>query len=1002
MLACPNCGRENLPDARFCSACGTPLTASAAEARKTVTVMFCDVVGSTALGEQRDPESIRAAMSRYFGTARGAIERHGGTVEKFAGDAVMAVFGIPQVHEDDVLRGLRAAMEIREAVGSLGFAVRVGVNTGEVVAGERETLVTGDAVNVAARLQQAADPGEVLIGLQTERIASDLVRAEALAPLTLKGKSEPVPAFRLLEVMPSIPAFQRPITTPFVGREAQLTQLVEALGRSQSESRCELCTILGPPGIGKSRLARELVHQASNHRVLVGRCLSYGEGITFWPLAEIVRQAPRLESVLAEDEEAALVVNRIRGAIGAGGEGGPAEETSWAFRRLFEALAREQPLLLIVDDIHWAEPTLLDLLEYVASFATEAPILLLCLARPDLLDERPTWVAPRSNATVIQLEGLREEESEDLVDQLAEDLADETRVRVVEAAGGNPLFVEQLLAHQSGLDDGGVQVPSTIQALLAARIDRLSPDERAVIERASVEGRMFHRGAVMELLPEEQRPGAGSQLIALMRKELIRPDAPLFPADDGFRFGHILIRDAAYDSAPKQLRAELHERYADWLEKRAGERVSEYEELLGYHLEQAHDYRAELGTPDPALGRRAAARLSPAGERALGRGDLPAARDLLDRALELGDRDPELLRAAALAHSGVGDLPAAEAMLEEAANAQNETTRWRATVELIRLRLQTDPDSWPTFVARTEEARDALESLGDDAGLAKAYLLLGDVHNMQVEFAAFEEAATRAAEHARRAGASRDEQEALAWLAMTLFYGPRPASDAIERCEELIDHAPGRYSEGGALVALGALRFAVGETALGQELCARAHEVFNDLGMRLWSAGSVNVSAVGAMAGGDLETAERLLRWGIAELEEMGEHAWLPNAYTELGHLLCEQGEYAEAESMWNRVAAYGWEDPWVQVWGHSLLARIRASQDRYEEALGLARGAVESSDRTDMPLFRGDSRWDLAQVARQAGQRDEADAALREAIPIYEQKGMTVAASRARALLAG
>jgi tetratricopeptide (TPR) repeat protein len=341
-------------------------------------------------------------------------------------------------------------------------------------------------------------------------------------------------------------------------------------------------------------------------------------------------------------------------------------------------------------------------------------------------------------------------------------------------------------------------------------------------------------------------------------------------------------------------------------------------------------------------------------------------------------------------------------MLEEAANAKNETTRWRATVELIRLRLQTDPESWPTVAARTEEARDALESLGDDAGLAKAYLLLGDVHNMRVEFAAFEEAATRAAEHARRAGAARDEQEALAWLAMTLFYGPRPASDAIERCEELIDHAPGRYSEGGALLGLGALRFAVGETALGRELCGRAHEVFNDLGMRLWSAGSVNVSAVGAMAGGDLETAERLLRWGIAELEEMGEHAWLPNAYIELGHLLCEQGEYAEAERMWNRVAAYDWEDPWVQVWGHSLLARIRASQDRHEEALGLARGAVESSDRTDMPLFRGDSRVDLAQVARQANRGSEADEALREAIPIYEQKGMTVAASRARALLGG
>jgi tetratricopeptide (TPR) repeat protein len=811
-----------------------------------------------------------------------------------------------------------------------------------------------------------------------------------------------VQAWLFVGLVDEVPAFMQGIETPFVGREDELAHLEQALERSVSERRCELATIVGAPGIGKSRLARELIQRSMQHRVVVGRCLSYGEGMTFWPLAEIARQLPRLEDVLAGIDEAELIAARVRGAIGIGGAVGPAEETSWAFRRLFEALARKQPLLLVVDDIHWAEPTLLDLLEYVVAFASNVPILLLCLARPDLLDERPSWITPKQNATVLTVEALRQDESKNLVEQLAADLADEIRARVIEAAEGNPFFVEQLLAHQAESEDGDLSVPETIQALLAARIDRLLPEERAVVERGSIEGRIFHRTAVAQLLSEQERAQVGSHLIALVRKGLIRPSSPLFEADDGFRFGHILIRDAVYEAVPKQLRAELHLRHTGWLEAKAGDRVGEYEEIVAYHLEQAYRYRAELGRRDAELGLRAGERLTAAGERALARDDMPAAHDLLERALAVGARDPELLRGAALARLGIGDLSGADTMLREAAAAGNERTRWRATAELIRLQLQTDPgNSYATATTRAEEARSALELLGDDIGLAKTYLLLGDLHNWHMEFALFEEAATRAAEHARHAGAVRDEHEAHNWVAMTLFFGPRPVKEAKARCEAMLAAAPGPSTEAGALIALGALHYVTGDTASGRELCIRAHDIFNDLGMRLWSAGSVNISAAGAMAGGDLETAERLLRWGIAELDEMGEHAWLPSACWHLARLLCERGEYDEAEDLWHRGDAHlpgGFLDDPI---GGGALARVRAARGELDKALELSRAAVDHGERTDVPLYRGAAWSDLAHVARQAKLHEEADDALRRALAIYDQKGMTVAASKTRDLVA-
>ena len=596
-----------------------------AEARKTVTIVFSDVSGSTTLGEELDPETVRRVMRRYFDEAQAVLERHGGTVEKFIGDAVMAVFGIPQLHEDDALRAIRASAELRLRLGDLNdelerdwgvrIAVRMGVNTGEVVAGDAalgDSFATGDAVNVAARLEQSASPGEILVGDATLRLVRDAVRVEEVEPLAVKGKAEPVlpgassTSFRTFRPTP------RRLDAPFVGRESELAALEQAFERCAEEETCRLVTVLGPPGVGKSRLARELLAAVdARARVVVGRCLPYGEGITYWPLAEIVQQVAGRDhagilELVADDEHAELIAKRIASAVGLAPADGRSEEVSWAVRRLLESLSRQRPLVVVFDDIHWAEPTFLDLIEYLAGF-TAGPVLLLGLARPDLFETRASWATPRPNADAVVLEPLSERDAGALIDRLSSGarLSEATRSQIVEISSGNPLFLEQIVAlkvEQNG-DSGELVVPPTIQALLAARIDRLDPGERAVIERAAVEGRSFHRGAVSELLPESVRQTLGSDLMSLVRKELIRPDRAAFAGDDGFRFAHILVRDAAYAAMAKELRAELHEQFADWLARAAEGRMAEFEELVGYHLEQAHVYRAELGPVDSAAAR---------------------------------------------------------------------------------------------------------------------------------------------------------------------------------------------------------------------------------------------------------------------------------------------------------------------------------------------------------------------------------------------------------------
>jgi class 3 adenylate cyclase/tetratricopeptide (TPR) repeat protein len=1008
-------------------------TRPVAGARKVVTVVFADVAGFTALGEALDPEAVRRVIARYFGEARSVLEQHGGKVEKFIGDAVMAVFGIPLLHDDDALRAVRAATELQGRVAVLNdelerdwgvrIAVRTGINTGEVVAGDEaatEAFATGDAVNVAARLEQAAGPGEILIGDATQRLLREAIRVEAVAPFALKGKAEPVRAWRLLEVLPDIPAFTRPIRAPFIGREAELAELEEAFARAVEQRSCRLVTVLGPPGIGKSRLARELCTTVGEQaRVVVGRCVPYGEGITYWPLAEIVEQVAgrdptAIAELIAEEENGELITERIAGAIGRAEAGGRSEEIAWAVRRLLEALVRERPLVVVLDDIHWAEPTFLDLIEYLAGF-TSGPVLFLALARPDLLDERASWTMPRPNASTILLEPLSERQAETLIEEVGggTDLPESALRRIVEASEGNPLFLEQMVAFQAeerGQDDEPV-VPPTIQALLAARIDRLEAGERAIIERASVEGRSFNRGVVSELLPEEARASLGGDLMSLVRKGLIRPDRAQFTGDDGFRFVHVLVQDAAYAAIAKELRAELHERLAAWLEQTVGERLVEYEEILGYHLEQAYRYRAELGPIDHhgrELGRRAAELLAAAAERAEDRGDQSAKVNLLFRVLKLlPDGDPtrlQLLPELGTTLMWMGDFARADVVVAEAITAAGSDACAAARARIARadLRGMTMTVGSSTAVRReVERAIQALEKSGDDIGLAKGWALLAWTEHAQGHEVVAQEEWKRSIEHARRAGSRRGELEGLTQLAWIAVWGPTPRVEALRRCYQSLEGVKGHPDvEAQVLAALSCLRALEGSFEEARALYRRRAEILNELGLKLavawgsWSDGWVELRA------GDSAEAESLLRSGYETLEELDWSQGLQIVGSFLARAVCIQGRFEEAKRLALSIEQLDPASVAEVATARSVRAKAAAGLGQIEEGERLAREAVALIDQTEFLVERADARMDLAEVLLVAGRSDEAAHVLHEALRLHEQKGNLFSAERTRALL--
>jgi class 3 adenylate cyclase/tetratricopeptide (TPR) repeat protein len=983
MAACPACGFESDLPHRFCPECGVESMAGphAGEQRKTVTVLFCDLTGSTALGESLDPERLRVVLARYFDAMRAIVERHGGTVEKFIGDAVMAVFGVPTVHEDDALRAVRAAVEMRDVLPELGLQGRIGVMTGEVVTGTAERLVTGDPVNVAARLEQAATPGTVLIGQPTLALVRDAVEIEAVAPLTLKGKTEPVPAYLLLHVLDTP---ERRHDAQFVGRERELALVQEAWERVQAEQRCELVTIVGEAGVGKSRLVVEVL--ASIEAIAVrGRCLPYGEGITYWPVVEVLKQL----DILPPDEVAAAA---IRSLLGQSEAATSPEEIAWAFRRTLEHAASTRPLVVVLDDIQWGEETFRDLIEHVALLSSGAPILLLCMARPELIERHPTW------PVTFRLAPLDEEEVDELIaDRIPGELGD----RIAHAAGGNPLFIEEMLA-MAAESDSEVVVPPTLHALLAARLDQLEAAERNVLEWGAIEGETFHRGSVQALAPDETQ--ITPRLAALVRKQFLRPDKALLPGEDGFRFRHLLVREAAYETLPKATRADLHERFADWLEHH-GEGLVELDEILGYHLEQAWHYRTELGlSTDDDLGAAARLRLGLGGHRAQARSDYNAAVNLFERAIALVPPpaidlalEAGLIDALFWAGKGGDAIGRAESLIERASAAGNAVGELCGAIQagILRCFLEPEGESERLGVV-VEQGLPVLEAAGDHVALYIAYQAVGQVANTRALVDGARDAYDRSASHARHAGLP---DTLLGWRAAFRFAGTTPVPEVLAWLDEN-EPREGRNHwlrarRAGALAMIGRFDEA-------KAIVAETRAELAERGSTFKRASLYMEFAEIFLLVGDPAAAAEFGAEACRLFDEQAEKSMLSTAAGQLARALYALDRLDEADVWTRRATELGAsDDVWTQLLWRQVRALILARRGRHAEAEPLGREAVALCEETDLLDAKGDAQADLAEVLLLGGKRAEAAAALEQALERYERKGNLVSAGRASARLA-
>ena len=949
------------------------------EHRKTVTVLFCDIAGSTALGESVDPERLRTILAEYFERMKAIIERHGGSVEKFIGDAVMAVFGVPVAHEDDALRAARAAVEMRDTLPQLGLEGRIGVMTGEVVTGTEERLATGDAVNVAARLEQSAAAGEVLIGRPTYDLVHDAVDVEPVAPLVVKGKSDPVRAYRLLSAGE---APERRHDTPFVGRDRELALLRETWERVRTQLYCELVTVVGEAGVGKSRLAAEFLGTVDG-TVVRARCVPYGDGITYWPVVELLKQL----DLVPADKAAA---EAIRALLGESDARTSADEIAWAFRKTLEEAAAIRPLVVIVDDLQWGMETFHDVLEQVALLSTEAPILLFSMARPELVERRATW------PVTIRLEPLDDAAVTTLIgDQVPEEL----RERITRASGGNPLFVAEMLAIAGGAD-GEVVVPPTLRALLAARLDQLDPPERSILERGAIEGEVFHRGAVQALATEGTL--VIQQLASLVRKQVIRPDRGQLAGEDAFRFRHLLIRDVTYDAMPKAVRAGLHERFALWLEHHPSELV-EVDEIVGYHLEQACRYLAEIAAPDDgSLAAAARRHLAAGAHRAVGYQDYRGAVPLFERAAALTPPDEldlglEIELGDALLWIGNGEeaLRRAETLAARAIAAGDRVgelcARIRADVVAIWAEEEGASERLTALLA---DALPVLEAAGDDLALYIGCMASGDAAEARARNDEAAEAYERALLHAERAGHPRGG--ALAGCASQRFFGTTPAAEILAWLDA--NEPPGRdyfirAFRANSLAMLG--RFDEARAILAEDRAELQRTGGGTLLANLTAFESVWVE----LWAGDAAAATEFATEGWRLHHELGHSTFLPGAAESLARALYALDRLDEAEE-WAGRAADTARTVMAETRWRTVRAKILARRGLHEEAQQLALEAKSIIDDSDMLNLQGDVYADLGEVRLLAGEVGEGVTALQQALDRYERKGNLVSAGQIRVRL--
>lgn len=1041
--ACGSCGIALPPDAKFCPECGLPVGGGSEadarrETRKVVTIVFVDLAGSTSLQEHMDPESVRRVMERFYALMRSEVEAAGGVVVKFTGDGVMAGFGIREAREDDALRAVRAAVSMQESFGAFAHEIRhsqgadvslrVGVNTGEVVVSDSDDDVVGDVVNVAARLEHAAGDGNVLVGDETWKLTRHDATFEAVAPLELKGKAEPVPAHRVVSL--ETPTEEEGTAAPLVGRTAELRRLQEVFESCDSPPAPSIITVVGSPGLGKSRLASEFVSSVSNRaRVLEARCEAAGTA-TYAPIAEAFRQAAGIADTAASAEVVASIealmpdgfdergrVGKLVASLLGVGDAATPQETFWAVRRLLEALAVTQPVVVVVDDVQWAEPMLLDLLDHVVEWAKDAAILIVALARPEIREVRPSLL----DQGAIVLEGLDPADTAALAQSLlgAHELPAALVGRILATTEGNPLFVRELL--RMLVDDGvllldsgrwvisveaaEIDVPPTIHALLSARIERLRDDERYVMERASVVGQEFYRGAVIELVPTSVRGGIDVHLETLRRKELVEPEGSYWIDERVFRFHHVLIRDAAYRRLLKEARAELHERFADWLEAKVGDLVGEHEEVLGYHLEQARAYRKELGSLDDHgrdLGRRASAHLASAARRALDRDDLAAAANLSGRALALTEDDA--LRASILldrceALLAMGDVDAAAEAVSEL-RLRSSDARLRAWADCFdgQLVILTDPARLRQTADLVEGAAHRLAELEDSAGAAKGHAVHAQALGHLGQFGACEAALDRALAAAREAGDRRRANAVLSSAPIAALWGPSRVPRASGRCLDVVRVL--RITAGAPAVEATALRCqAVLEAMRGRfdaahRMLASASARLEELGLRHALVECDMFAGLIDLLSGDTTSAEVALRSAHEGFRALNVGTDTAQAAALLARALVQEGRDDEALVLTAEAERLGGDDLKTAIAWRCVRARALARRGDVDGAVELARAAVALAEPTDALVDHADARLALAEVLSAAGRHEEARAESRRGAELYARKEATGAGS--------
>ncbi len=1056
--ACAGCGSELPPGARFCDECGVPVAGTApaprpadpAGARKVVTLLFADLAGSTALHERLDPESARRFMESYYALAREAVEHHGGTLAKLLGDGVLAVFGVPRVAEDDAIRAVRAGVAMQDAFRALAerkrglvgeTGLRVAINTGEVVVQGEEIL--GDPVNVAARLQERARDGDVVMGEATRRLVASQVSLEFLGSFELKGRAEAVKAYRVA----SLDAPGR-AATPFVGREDELARIAAVYDKAAEAPAARLAVLLGSPGLGKSRLIDEFVRRIEQTSVVVAAHCDAAGGATFAPLAEALRKLLDLpagegaestraavEATLPDDEAERPRIATGIAAVLSGSPGTP-EETFFVVRRFLAGLAKSRPVVLVIDDLQWAEPLLLDLVEHLVQWGRGLPLLVLIGARPELREVRSSFGTPGALvADVVALGALDASVAMRLAAGVigAADLPAAVAARVLATSEGNPLFIGELvrmLVDEGALVREGerwvagatlatVEMPPTIHALLSARIERLEPPSCAVLERAAVVGRQFSRSAVAALLPGDAA-GLDEQLESLQRAQLIERDSGWFLGEPALRFHHLLIRDAAYRRLLKGSRVELHERLAGWIEERVGD-AAEHDETIGRHLEEAHRLLGELGpieSPGRQLGERAAARLAAAGRRALEGDDVPLAAGLLGRALERLDandpggdgRSPEergeradLVLDWCEALLAVGDVARAESAIERLGRLACDSDRLRAwhTCFAGHYTVLTAPRELSATVETVADAATMLASLGDAAGEAKGHFVHALALSRLGRVGACEASLDRALAAARLAGDRRRANTVLAIAPRAALWGPSPVTRASGRCLDVVrvlritQSAPA--VEAVALSCQGALEALRGRTDAARRMIASGRRMVEELGIAQRLCDTDVFAGFVALLEGDAAAAEHSLRGAYDGYRSLGLRIDAAQASALLARALLAQDRSEEAEGLSHESEALAGDDLKAAIAWRGVRAEALARRGEHAAAIEFAKAGVEIAAATDALLDHADARLALAATLGAAGHTAEAEMEHRRAVELWEAKGATRLVERAR-----